>query len=73
MRIVFMGTPEYAAINLQALINAGCQVVGVFTQPDRPKGRGGKIALSPAKQLALQSSIPVFQPMRIRKEGLEDL
>lgn len=73
MRIVFMGTPEYAAINLQALINAGCQVAGVFTQPDRPKGRGGRIVLSPAKQLALRNNIPVFQPKRIRKEGLEDL
>jgi methionyl-tRNA formyltransferase len=73
MRIVFMGTPEYAAINLQALINAGYQVAGVISQPDRPKGRGGKIVFSAVKLLALRHSIPVFQPKRIRKDGLEDL
>lgn len=73
MRIVFMGTPEYAAICLKALLDAEHQVVGVFTQPDRPKGRGGKVEMPPAKVLAMAHGIPVFQPRRIRDEGLEDL
>ncbi len=73
MRIVFMGTPEYAAICLQVLLEAGHQVVGVFTQPDRPKGRGGKVEMPLTKLVALEHGIPVFQPRRIRDEGLEDL
>ena len=72
-RIVFMGTPEYAAINLRALLDAGHQVVGVFTQPDKPKGRGGKISMPEAKVLAQKYGIPVFQPDRIRRDGVEDL
>lgn len=73
MRLVFMGTPQYAAICLQALLDAGHQVVGLFTQPDRPKGRGGKVSMPETKQLALQAGIPVFQPARISRDGLADL
>ena len=73
LRIVFMGTPLYAEKSLQALLDAGHEVVGVFTQPDRPKGRGGKVQMSEVKKLALQKGIPVFQPRSIRKEGVEDL
>lgn len=73
LRVVFMGTPQYGAASLQALLDAGYEVVGVFTQPDRPKGRGGKMQMSEVKQLALAHDIPVFQPRRIRTEGLEDL
>lgn len=73
MKIVFMGTPAYAAQSLQALIDNGYDVVGVFTQPDKPKGRGGKMAVCEAKQLAMQHGIPVFQPRRIRVDGVEDL
>lgn len=73
MRLVFMGTPEYAAVHLKALLDKGHQVAGVFTQPDRPKGRGGKVVVSPAKEVALAHGIPVFQPHNIRLEGLEDL
>ncbi len=73
LRIVFMGTPQYGAQSLQALLDAGYDVVGVFTQPDKPKGRGGKMQMSEVKQLALKYDIPVFQPRRIRTEGLEDL
>lgn len=68
-----MGTPEYAAISLKALLDKGYQVVGVFTQPDRPKGRGKKMVMSPVKELALAHQIPVFQPVKIRNEGVEDL
>ena len=73
MRLVFMGTPQYSAICLEALLDAGHQVVGLFTQPDRPKGRGGKVSMPETKQLALQKGIPVYQPARISREGLVDL
>ena len=73
MRIVFMGTPEFAVPSLKALCENGYEVVGVFTQPDRPKGRGNKVIASPVKQLAVEKGIPVFQPVRIRKDGVEDL
>ncbi len=73
MRIVFMGTPEFAVPSLRALCDAGYDVVGVFTQPDRPKGRGNKVVSSPVKQLAVEKGIPVFQPQRIRRDGVEDL
>lgn len=73
MRIVFMGTPEFAVPSLQALIDSGHEVVGVFTQPDRPKGRGNKLTPSPVKVLAQANNIPVYQPLKIRKDGLEDL
>ena len=73
MRIVFMGTPEFAVPPLEAMIREGYEVVGVFTQPDRPKGRGNKMTPSPVKTAALQAGIPVFQPEKIRKTGVEDL
>ncbi|VXB01367.1 10-formyltetrahydrofolate:L-methionyl-tRNA(fMet) N-formyltransferase [Pseudomonas sp. 8AS] len=66
MRIVFAGTPEFAAQHLQALLDAGRQVVAVYTQPDRPAGRGQKLAPSPVKQLALQHGIAVYQPQTLR-------
>lgn len=74
MRIVFMGTPEFAVPSLRTLLEfPGAEVVGVFTQPDRPKGRGNKLTPSPVKQAALEVGIPVFQPERIRKTGVEAL
>ena len=73
MRIVFMGTPEFAVPSLEKLIGAGYEVVGAFTQPDRPRGRGKKLAPSPVKECALAHGIPVFQPERIRRDGVEDL
>lgn len=73
MRIVFMGTPEFAVPSLEALIREGYEVAGVFTQPDRPKGRGNKLAASPVKETAVRAGIPVFQPEKIRKDGMEDL
>jgi methionyl-tRNA formyltransferase len=66
MRIVFAGTPEFAAQHLQALLDAKRQVVAVYTQPDRPAGRGQKLMPSPVKQLALQHDIPVYQPQTLR-------
>ncbi len=73
MRIVFMGTPEFAVPSLEKLIALGCGVAGVFTQPDRPRGRGNRLTPSPVKQCAEQHGIPVFQPEKIRRDGLEDL
>ena len=66
MRIVFAGTPEFAAQHLQALLDAKRQVVAVYTQPDRPAGRGQKLMPSPVKQLALQHEIPMYQPQSLR-------
>ena len=74
MRIVFMGTPEFAVPCLKALTEReGTEVVGVFTQPDRPRGRGKKEMPSPVKAAAAEAGIPVFQPQRIRRDGVEDL
>lgn len=73
MKVVFMGTPDFSVPSLQALIDHGYDVVGVFTQPDRPKGRGGKVQMSPVKELAIKHNIPVFQPQKIRRDGVEDL
>lgn len=66
MRIVFMGTPDFAAASLGALIEGGFDVAGVFTQPDKPKNRGMKLFPSPVKALALEAGIPVFQPEKMR-------
>ena len=66
MRIVFMGTPDFAVASLQRLIDDGYDVVGVFTQPDKPRNRGMKLSFSPVKQLAVQAGIPVFQPEKMR-------
>jgi methionyl-tRNA formyltransferase len=66
MKIVFMGTPQAAAVSLDRLVRDGHDVVAVYTQPDRPAGRGNKIALSPVKQYALDHDIPVLQPTKIR-------
>ena len=68
MRIVFMGTPDIAATCLKKLLAEGFQVVGVYTQPDRPKGRGMKMVFSPVKEVALAENIPVFQPENFREE-----
>ena len=74
MRIVFMGTPEFAVPSLKALIESGYPVAGVFCQPDRPVGRGKKLAVGPVKALALERGIPVFQPERIKRpEGVKML
>lgn len=68
MRIVFMGTPDIAATCLKRILADGFEVVGVYTQPDRPKGRGMKLAPSPVKEVALAANLPVFQPENFREE-----
>jgi len=68
MRVVFMGTPDIAATCLKRILDDGFDVVGVYTQPDRPKGRGMKLVASPVKEVALANHIPVFQPENFREE-----
>ena len=67
MRVVFMGTPDIAATCLKKILDDGFDVVGVYTQPDRPKGRGMKMVFSPVKELAIARDIPVFQPENFRE------
>ena len=68
MRIVFMGTPDFAVPSLQALIDAGHDVCAVYTQPDKPQGRKQILTASPVKTLALEHDIPVFQPNTLKNE-----
>jgi methionyl-tRNA formyltransferase len=74
LRIIFAGTPDFAARHLQALINSEHQIVGVYSQPDRPAGRGKKLKASEVKALALEHELPVFQPQSLKTdEALEEL
>ncbi len=66
MRVVFMGTPDFAAASLKKLIEENYEIAGVFTQPDKPKGRGMEMRFSPVKELALVHGLPVFQPTKMR-------
>ena len=66
MRIVFFGTPDFAAVSLKKLISENYEVVGVFAQPDKPSGRKMEITFSPVKQTAIDNNIPVFQPAKMR-------
>ncbi len=68
MKVIFAGTPGFAATHLQSILNDDCyQLVGVYTQPDRPAGRGKKITQSPVKSLAIEHNIPVFQPSSLKE------
>ena len=69
MRVVFMGTPDIAATCLTKILEDGFEVVGVYTQPDRPKGRGMKMVYSPVKEVALAHDLPVFQPESFREDA----
>lgn len=71
LRIIFAGTPDFAACHLQALLTGPHQVVAVYTQPDRPAGRGQKLQPSPVKQLALQHDISVYQPKSLKKAAAQ--
>ena len=66
MRIVFMGTPDFAAASLKKLIDEKHDIAAVFTQPDKPRDRGMKLSYSPVKELALENNIPVYQPTKLR-------
>jgi len=73
MRIVFMGTPQAAVPTLRRILADGHEVVAVWTQPDRPSGRGNKVAFSPVKEFAVSHSLPVHQPQRIKTEETKQL
>src|SRR5689334_22847646 len=74
LRIVFMGTPEFAVASLDALVNAGCTVVGVITAPDKPAGRGMKLQESAVKKYAIQKGLKVLQPEKLKNaQFLEEL
>ena len=74
MKIVYMGTPGFAVAPLEALIDAGHEIVAVVTQPDKPKGRSGKMQMPPVKECALQHGIEVFQPVKVKApEAVEQL
>lgn len=74
MKVIFMGTPDFSVGTLEALVEAGYEVVLAVTQPDKPKGRGGKMQYTPVKEAALARDIPVYQPKKIREpECIEEL
>ena len=66
MNIVFMGTPDFAVGTLNALIESEHNVIGVVTQPDKPKGRGGKMMFTPVKEAAVKAGLQVYQPEKVR-------
>lgn len=72
MRVIFMGTPDFAVPSLQKLLDRGDDICAVFTQPDKPKGRGHKLQAPPVKELALKHEIPVFQPLTLRDEAVQE-
>ena len=72
MRILFMGTPDFAVASLKRLVADGHDICGVFTQPDKPKNRGHKLAFSPVKEYALTVGLPVYQPLKMRDGSREE-
>lgn len=70
-RILFMGTPDFAQVSLKKLIDEGFNVVGVVTQPDKPKGRGHKMVFPPVKETAIENNLPVFQPEKLKNGELK--
>ena len=73
MKILFMGTPDFAVFSLRALVEAGEDVIGVITQPDKPKGRGYALTPPPVKVYAEQMGLPVWQPTTLKDESFAEL
>jgi len=69
LKIVYMGTPDFAVESLRCLVEGGYNVVGVITMPDKPAGRGHKIQFSPVKQYALEQNLPLLQPEKLKDES----
>ena len=69
MKILFMGTPDFAKESLESIYNAGHQILGVVTNPDRPKGRGMKLVASPVKEYALSKELEIYQPEKVKNNG----
>ena len=72
MKVIFMGTPDFSVGTLEAIITAGHEVVAVVTQPDKPKGRGGKMQATPVKEVAHQHNLAVYQPIRVKEAEFVD-
>ncbi len=72
MKIIFAGTPDFAAVALEALLKTSHQIIAVYTQPDRPAGRGRKLQPGPVKQVALANNIPVYQPVSLKNKTEQD-
>ena len=66
MKIIFMGTPDFAKESLEAIYNAGHEILAVVTNPDKPKGRGMKMIASPVKEFALEKNLKIYQPLKVR-------
>ena len=73
MKVLFMGTPDFAATVLARLINSGHEIIGVVTQPDKQKGRAQEVAFSPVKELALEHGLTLYQPLKVREQEFLDL
>lgn len=73
MKILYMGTPDFAVLPLEKLISAGHEIVGVITREDKPKGRGMKVLMTPVKECALTHNIPVFQPTTLKDNAVADI
>ena len=75
MKIVFMGTPDFAKESLESIYNAGHEILGVVTNPDKPKGRGMKMVASPVKEFALEKNMKIYQPLKVRNniEFIEEI
>lgn len=74
LKVLFMGTPDFAVPTLEALCNSDYEVIGVVTQPDKPKGRGKSVQMTPVKECALKYDIPVYQPVKLREqENIDEL
>src|SRR4051812_16617853 len=72
MRIIFMGTPDFAVPSLEALVQSDDEVVGVVCQPDRPKGRGQELRASPVKAIAIREKLPLLQPTKMKDPAFLD-
>ena len=75
MKIVFMGTPDFAEKSLEAIYNSGHEILAVVTNPDRPKGRGMKMVYSPVKEFAISKNLKIYQPEKVRNnvEFIEEI
>ena len=72
MKILFMGTPDFAKESLEAVYNAGHEIIGVVTNPDRPKGRGMKLVASPVKEFAISKNLKIYQPEKIGRASCRE-
>ena len=70
MKIIFMGTPDFAKKSLESIYNAGHEIIAVVTNIDKPKGRGMKMIYTPVKEFAIEKNIPIYQPLKVRNNTI---